>query len=397
MNIIPFLLLTGSDPWGVPKGGQTAFAKHLLAVFGSQIAVASNCDDETTPLGKWIQRPYNETPVWFFNLGSIKRRSDVKPLIPSRITSYYNTRKFMTCIRNMEFSGVLIDSPEMLFVAVSYRWESICYSFAGVNNPVANSRYPWARALGGLFEKYHISILRRMNPDVMIAAADHEAIEEFHHRTGNVLDRSRFHQFPTRVDTDLFYPIAIEEARKSMGLPLDAKIFVTTGRLCWIKGWDFLLQALVHLRQQYPCSTLIFVGDGEDHAKVEAYAKKLGVQENIRITGFVPQSDVVLYMNAADVCLVGSHREGWSLAMCEMIACGKAVVSTDVSGAKDMIKDGLNGYVLSVRDPDEYATAIYKAMNLKEVASQSLNLAENYSVKRLAPALEALWDAVREH
>lgn len=393
----PVLLLTEGDPWGSPTGGQTTFAKHLLTAFGPRFAVSSNCEDETVPIGEWIQRIYAREPVWFFNRGSLKRNNNKKPLVPARIQAYFNARQFLPEIRKKQFGGLFLDSPEMLFAAAPYKWESVCYRFAGVNNPVANSRYPWARAFGGWFEKCHIASLMRMNPDVMIAAADHAAIEDFYHRTDNVLNRSRFHQFPTRVDTDMFYPIECQEARKSLSLPLDAKIFVATGRLCWIKGWDLLLEALVYLQQKYPESILIFVGDGEDHAKLEALAKALGVLKNVQITGFVPQPDVVRYMNAADVCLVGSHREGWSLAMCEMITCGKAVVSTDVSGAWDMVQDGKNGYVVSVRDPDEYATAIGKAMNLKETAMHSLNLAEKYSVKRLAPELEALWDAIREY
>ena len=391
MNSSTVLLLTEGDPWGAPTGGQTTFAKHLLSAFGSKLSVSSYCNDETIPVGKWVQRPYAGSLVWFFNRGGFKRRNDKKPLIPARIQAYFKARQFIPQIREKEFSGLLIDSPEMLFAASSYKWSSVCYCFAGVNNPVANSRYPWTRILGGYFEKRHITSLNRMKPDVMIAAADHTAIEEFHHRTGNVLDRSRFHQFPTRVDTDLFHPLNVEEARRGLGLPLDSKIFVTTGRLCWIKGWDLLLEALMSIKREFPDAILIFVGDGEDRANLEARAKALGVQENVRITGFVPQSDVVRYINAADVCLVGSHREGWSLAMCEMIACGKAVVSTDVSGARDMVLSGKSGYVVEGRDPHNYAAAVQEAMTLTNAGTYSLNLSEKYSVKTLADELAALW------
>jgi len=395
MKRSPVLLLTGSDPWGNPTGGQRTFAKHLLMAFGSRLAVSSHGDDETLPVGKWVQRPYVDAPIWFLNRGPVRRRKDKKPLVPARISAYFKARQFMPQIRQKELSGLFIDSPEMLFAASSYEWPSICYRFAGVNNPVANSRYPWTRILGGYFEKYHIACLNRMQPDVMIAAADHAAIEEFHNRTGNILDRSRFHQFPTRVDTDLFHPMDISEVCRALGIPLDAKVFVATGRLCWIKGWDILLEALIYVKQEHPNAVLIFVGDGEDRAKVELRAEAMGLQENVRITGFVPQSDVVRYMNAADVCLVGSYREGWSLAMCEMIACGKAVVSTDVSGARDMVHNGRNGYVVAKRDPHIFAEAIYNAMNLENAAAHSLGLSEKYAVKNLACELEMLWTPLR--
>jgi glycosyltransferase involved in cell wall biosynthesis len=297
----------------------------------------------------------------------------------------------MPQIRRREFDGLLVDSPEMLFAASSQSWESVCYSFAGLNNPVAVSRYPWARIMGGCFERRHIACLNRIRPDAYIAAADSAAIEAFHRRTGNALDRSRFHQFPTRVDTGLFFPMDMEEARRELGLPMDAAIFVATGRLCWTKGWDLLLESFVRIRRQCPSSALIFLGDGEDRGKALARAGALGVRESVTITGFLPQSAVARHMNAASVCLVGSRNEGWSLAMCEMVACGKAVVSTDVSGARDMVEDGLNGYVVRGRDPQRYAEAVGKAMKLENAAEHSLRLAGKYAVKNLASDLGALW------
>lgn len=395
MNMNPILLLTEKDPWGPPIGGQTTFAKHLITAFGSRLAVSSHCDDKAFPVGKWIKRSYTGRPIWFLNRGLINDKKDKKPLIPQRFFFYLKAIKLMPQLRKMKFDGILIDSPEMLFAAYPYSWESVCFRFAGVNNPVANSRYPWARILGGCFERYFIACLKSVNPDVIIAAADHAAIDDFFQRTSMALDRSRFHQFPTRVDTELFHPIDILDARRDLNISLLSKVFVATGRLCWIKGWDLLLESLVYIKKQHPDSLMIFVGDGEDHQKLEEMAKELGVYENIRVTGFVPQSDVVRYMNAADVCVVASHREGWSLAMCEMIACGKSAVSTDVSGARDMIMEGLNGYVVSNRNPAEYSKQVCRALELSHAAKHSLQLADRYSLKKLYTDLTAIWSALK--
>ena len=96
-------------------------------------------------------------------------------------------------------------------------------------------------------------------------------------------------------------------------------------------------------------------------------------------------------MNAADVCLVGSHREGWSLAMCEMIACGKAVVSTDVSGARDMVQNGKNGYVVSKRDSKLYADTVMQVMQRGSAKQHSLENSRKYAVSSLAKDLGELW------
>ena len=231
----------------------------------------------------------------------------------------------------------------------------------------------------------------------MIAAADKKAIEDFHHRTKGELDSFRFHQFPTRVNNKLFFPMKIQEARKKIGLPKKSQIFVVTGRLCWIKGWDFLLRAFVHIKKKYPNATLIFVGDGEDHSNVLDMGRALGIQKQIKITGFIPQSEVVLYLNSADVCLVGSHREGWSLAMCEMLACGKPIVTTDVSGANDMIQNGQNGYIVKERNPRIYADAVIKSVSLENAFSSSLKISQKYAVETLSKDLGLLWGPLGEN
>lgn len=392
---VDVLFITSGDPWGISKGGQTTFAKHLLTAFGSKLAVTSNCDDPEISVGKWIRRPYNNQQVWFFNRGSLHHCTDRKPIIPARINSYWNTKKFMSQIYKTSPKNVIIDSPELLFVATSFYWNSICFRFAGVNNPVLNSRYRWSRALGRCFEQYFVKVLNRVKPDAIIAAADHAAIEEFNKRTGNKLDRSRFYQFPTRVDTELFHPMDTVESRKLLAISAQAKVFVMTGRLCWIKGWDLLLEAFAWIKEKYTDALLVFVGDGEDHEALLSKAKVLKVLGNVIITGFVSQSQVVKYINSADVCLVGSHCEGWSLAMCEILACGKAIVSTDVSGAREMVKDGENGYVIRVRDPHLYATAVLKSLNLLRAREVSLKIAESLSVKNLARDLGVLWEPLR--
>lgn len=385
------LLLTGKDPWDEPRGGQAAFARHLLTAYGSVLAVSSYCNDESVPIGSWVKRPYGNQTFWFFSRGPDCVLRDRKPLVPERVTSYLKTRRHMQAIQTGRPWNLLTDSPELLIAAAPEKWESVCYRFAGVNNPVSYSRYIWARLLGGLYERYLIYILNKIKPDVLLASADEAAIEEFFTRIGNALDRSRFYHFPTRIDTDLFRPIDTAESRLSLGIQTHSKVFVATGRLCWIKGWNLLLEAFAYLKSWVTHTQLIFVGDGEDHHKLEMRAEELKVRRDIRITGFVPQAEVVRYMNAADVCLVGSHREGWSLAMCEMIACGKAVVSTDVSGAREMVRQGENGFVVESRDPRTYAEAVRKAMSLESATDTSLRLSSRYSVRTLAVDLDAIW------
>ena len=111
--------------------------------------------------------------------------------------------------------------------------------------------------------------------------------------------------------------------------------------------------------------------------------------------GFLAPQEVYKRLVAADLYLCASYREGWSVAMTEALGCGKICVSTPVSGAGNMIDDGVNGRIVDSRDPVAFAQAIDDALDLKarSTASEqrSLELARQYSTETLAGDWGALW------
>jgi len=112
------------------------------------------------------------------------------------------------------------------------------------------------------------------------------------------------------------------------------------------------------------------------------------------VTGFVTQERVKTFLSAADVYVVGSLREGWSVAMLEALACGKPIVSTAVSGAADMVQEGCNGFVLPERDPVRFADAVLRSLTLPAAASCSLDIARRYSLETLGAQFAQMWDAL---
>ncbi len=381
------------DPWDEPKGGQARFAQQMLHAFGERLAVAG-VTRERLPLRKWIDRPFNGKTIKFFNMGRIRQSDFKKPLIPLRLIVYIYARIAMpklysSCVRN-----IFIESPEVLFAASKYKWNSLCYCFSGVSNPVENSRYKWARAFGSIFEMKLFSDLNISNAETILAAADNKAINEMVLRSKGKIGKGIVHHFPTRVDIENIKRASKSDSRGSLHLDNDKKIIVSCGRLSWVKGWCFLLDSLSHLIAYDNRWLLIFVGDGEDRSKIQMRARALNIENNIIITGFVPNNMVYSYLYAADVCAVASFKEGWSLAMLEMLACGKVLVSTDVSGADEMIRSGENGFIVKERDPVLFANALIRALELEKSEKVSLEIASRYSLKTLATDLGTLWSPV---
>ena len=112
---------------------------------------------------------------------------------------------------------------------------------------------------------------------------------------------------------------------------------------------------------------------------------------SVRITGFQKPGQVVSYLNAANVAVVGSYVEGWSASMLEALACGKPIVSTEVSGAKAMVIEGRNGFIVNNRDPVRFSEAMQKALQLPEAERVSRSIAAEYDLEQFGKRLTLLF------
>ncbi len=248
------------------------------------------------------------------------------------------------------------------------------------------------RMISAFYQRRFLERLKGV--DAILASADSEAIAEFIQLSEGRIEAGRVVVFPTRVDTAKFHPIPIQSARAAIGVPGDALLAVTVGRINQYKGWRFLLDAFQHFQAVHSTARLIFVGEGEDRPSLEQEIESRGLRGLVEVTGVVPHQSVTEYLNASDLVVIGSEGEGWSLAMTEALACGRPMVSTAVSGAPAMIQNGQNGFIVERRDPAEFAVAMNAALFLDRATEVSLALARNYSVATLARDLYSGWPAL---
>ncbi|HUT57613.1 MAG TPA: glycosyltransferase family 4 protein [Phycisphaerae bacterium] len=382
------LLIEGCDFETYPAGGILTFTRHMMMAFGNRLALVGITTDEA-PTSRWITRRIGGNTHEVFYYGCRNRSAVGKPLIPARITGYVCLRRHMAAIRSLGVRNIFVQSPEFLLAAIKYKWDSICYCSAGVKNDIAVSRYWWARRFGGLYERSLFKALKYV--DVILAAADEASIDQWVSRSQGALPRHRVISFPTRVDTGFFTPQPCKHARSRLAISNQSFVLVSCGRLNWQKGWDLVLDALANVLQYRPNAELIFVGDGEDRSAVQERARRLGLARSVRITGVLPPATVVDYLNAADLVVFGSRVEGWSIAMLEALACGKAIVSTNVSGAHDLIEPGTNGFIVEGRDPRDFCRAILRVPELADAPAASLKIASRFTVKNLAQDIGAVW------
>lgn len=120
--------------------------------------------------------------------------------------------------------------------------------------------------------------------------------------------------------------------RKEFGIADDAFVIGTVARLARQKRLDRLLKVAAALPHDVYC---MIAGSGEESAGLEALATQLGVTDRVVFAG--TRHDTADILEALDVFMVTSNREGLSNSMLEAMSTGRPVISTPVSGADDAL------------------------------------------------------------
>ncbi|MET9963205.1 glycosyltransferase [Streptomyces sp. NPDC006326] len=164
------------------------------------------------------------------------------------------------------------------------------------------------------------------------------------------------------VDLDHFRPGGpdgeADKARARAELPWpaavqgDGPLAVCVGRLCRQKGQDVLLQAWREVLGNLPTARLALVGDGPDTERLRRAAPP-----GVLFAGAAP--DIRPWLRAADLVVLPSRWEGMALAPLEAMACGRPVLVSDVSGARESLPPGQGRLCLV---PPEDPTALAKAL-----------------------------------
>jgi glycosyltransferase involved in cell wall biosynthesis len=382
-----FLLFEACDFLSFPPGGQLTMARHIMAAFPGEVGLVGIATEDSAQVGEWHTRSIANVEYPYF---AIRRRdpNPARPLIPARLATYLALTRHRKAILSLGVRHAFCQGHETLLAIAGWPWKSLCYDFPGVANPLAISRYPWARPLGALFDRFFFRALCRAS--VVLATADRTAILDMCQRSGGGLSPEQVHVWPTRVDTSIFRPAVNTGVRESLGVDPNAVLIVTTGRLNWIKGWPLLLEVLAESDARWQ---LIFVGDGEDREALVAMTREKGISDRVTVTGFQPPSRVAEYIQAADVFALASHQEGFSTSMLEALACGKPIVSTAVSSADTIVEEGVNGFVVRNRNCADFHDGLCRALALQKEQVLQFNLQRitAYAVNTIREDLRSAW------
>ncbi|HMG36078.1 MAG TPA: glycosyltransferase family 4 protein [Blastocatellia bacterium] len=139
-------------------------------------------------------------------------------------------------------------------------------------------------------------------------------------------------------------------------------LIIGMGRLVPEKGFDILLEAFAQIKDRHPQWRLMILGEGPLREELEVLSQKLGLAGSISLPGRVSAPDE--YLAGADLFVMSSRFEGFPNALCEAMASGLAVISTDCpSGPREIIRQGTDGLLVATDDHAALAEVMDRLMS----------------------------------
>ena len=170
-------------------------------------------------------------------------------------------------------------------------------------------------------------------------------------------------------DNFTYEPEAKESIVKELHLSIDTKIILAVGRLNVQKNYFNLLNAISFIQKQSSIPfVLLIAGEGELRGAIEQLIMTLDIQDNVILLG--RRNDVPTLMSACNIFVLSSDYEGLPTVLIEALACQAQVVSTDVSGVREIV--GTYGKIVPTKNPVALADAIKDSLqdNDKNVLAQ---------------------------
>jgi glycosyltransferase involved in cell wall biosynthesis len=185
--------------------------------------------------------------------------------------------------------------------------------------------------------------------------------------------------------------------RERLGLPADARVIGTVGRLVPEKDHPTLFEVFLRVRRAVPGARLLLVGDGPLRSELEERSRRLGLADSVSFLG--SRGDVPALYRSMDLMVSTSRWEGLSNVLLEAMAAGVPVVATRVGGTSRVVEDGVTGFTADPGDAPLIADQAVRlltdpslAARLREAAREKV--LREFSISRMSREYESLYEAI---
>lgn len=227
---------------------------------------------------------------------------------------------------------------------------------------------------------------------ITINREDLERAKRFHlKKGGNVV---QIHG--VGVDPKRFAPNRqIEKTKRAeLGIPENAFHIVTAAELNENKNQGIVIRAISRIAKasgHRVCYTIC--GKGPMDEKLRLLAKKLGVEQQVRLLGY--RTDMEEILQTADCFVFPSYREGLGVAAVEALLCGVPLIAADNRGTREYVQDGINGIVCRADSVQDFANAIELLQQNRELrdslATVSRDTAVEFTIEEVEKTMRSVY------
>jgi len=263
--------------------------------------------------------------------------------IPDRLKAIIQAFYILT-FNYKKWDVFLSHSPELSYVATLFS-KNVVHIAHGNTNPMAKPTFKFGKLFYNLFEYFN------------------QKVEE---------------------KSCLLYTVGEEKDKyKKINQPInhnvtpldvtDKKGFVFAGRLEKVKNIDFIIQSYNLLPEHIKSkNSLLIFGRGSEQSKLDGLIKELKLEKRIFLKGQINNHDLIQEINKSKMLLMASSFEGFPMVVAEALTVGTPVLSTDVGSISDIVKNGYNGFCVTL---DTYAE-LY-TLKMEEILKNHSTFSEN--------------------
>ena len=208
---------------------------------------------------------------------------------------------------------------------------------------------------------------------------------------------------PTPVDLEKFKAFEPEKVKQIKDDYFNKKIILYAGRLVKVKNLPLLLKAVAMIRNSKHNIILLIIGEGGEKAKLKRKVRRLEIEDVVVFITSAPHKDLINYYHAADVFVLSSFSESLGKVLIEAGAAGCPVVSTETTGARDVVVEGRTGYLVPIGDENAMVEKILKVLRMeeserKEMAKNAQRiLEEKFSQEKSIEKVVMFWNKLIKH
>ena len=274
-----------------------------------------------------------------------------------------------------------------------------------------SSRDSWAGGIAGriagvkIIRTRHISSKLNANPGTKLV---YGPLNDGIVTTGNFIKEQlvrelgispgKIYSIPTGIDVRKFMDADAEKVRREFGIAEDEPVIGIAAALRSWKGHLHIVRAMSEVIRLYPKARFLAAGEGDLRKGITELSAELRLQNSVILAGH--REDIPDIIAAFDVSVMASYAsEGIPQFALQSMAAGKPIVGTETGGIPEVVKDGINGYIVPPKKPEALADAILKLLsepeNAREMGLAGRRMAmENHTREKMLDDTEALYRKV---